>query len=66
MLVLSRHRDEKIFIGNDIVITIVEIRSDKVRVGITAPKNVTVHREEVMQAIERSKSLVSLEKEKED
>jgi carbon storage regulator len=53
MLVLSRHRDEDILIGNDIVIRIVDIRGDKVRLGIEAPKNVPVHRREVFEAIHR-------------
>ena len=53
MLVLSRHRDESIIIGDDVVITIVDIRGDKVRLGIDAPKEVSVHREEVYNAIKR-------------
>lgn len=53
MLVLSRHRDESIIIGDDIKITVVEIRGDKVRLGIAAPTNVPVHREEVYEAIRR-------------
>ena len=53
MLVLSRHRDESIMIGDNIVITIVDIRGDKVRLGIQAPTNVPVHREEVYEAIKR-------------
>ena len=52
MLVLSRRRDESIIIGDNIVITIVEIRGDKVRLGIDAPRNVTVHRQEVYEAIQ--------------
>lgn len=51
MLVLSRQRDEKIVIGKDIVITIVDIRGDKVRLGIDAPKELPVHREEVYRSI---------------
>ena len=51
MLVLSRHRDESIIIGDDIVITVVDIRGDKVRLGIVAPKDVPVHRQEVFDAI---------------
>lgn len=47
MLVLSRHKDEAIIIGNDITVTIIEIRGDKVLLGIKAPSNVSVHREEV-------------------
>ncbi len=53
MLVLSRHRDESIMIGDDVVITIVDIRGDKVRLGIKAPKEITVHRQEVYDAIKR-------------
>jgi carbon storage regulator len=55
MLVLSRKKDEQICIGEDIVVTITEIRGDKVRIGIDAPKNITVHRREVQEAIEREK-----------
>lgn len=51
MLVLSRKKNESIVINNDIVITVVEIRGDKVRLGIVAPKDVPVHREEVWEAI---------------
>lgn len=53
MLVLSRQRDETIMIGDDIEITIVDIRGDKVRLGITAPSHVPVHRKEVYDAIQR-------------
>lgn len=53
MLVLSRQRDESIIIGDNIVITIVDIRGDKVRLGIQAPKEITVHRQEVYDAIQR-------------
>ncbi len=53
MLVLSRHRDESIMIGDNIVITVVDIRGDKVRLGIQAPTNVPVHREEIYEAIKR-------------
>ena len=53
MLVLSRHRDESIMIGDDIVITIVDIRGDKVRLGIHAPQAIPVHRQEVYDAIQR-------------
>ncbi len=51
MLVLSRKKNEAIRINNDIVITVVEIRGDKVRLGIDAPKDVAVHRQEVYEAI---------------
>ena len=53
MLVLSRHRDESIMIGDNIVITIVDVRGDKVRLGIDAPTEVPVHRQEVYEAIQR-------------
>jgi len=53
MLVLSRHRDESIMIGDDVVVTIVDIRGDKVRLGIAAPQSIPVHRQEVYDAIQR-------------
>src|SRR5438093_1300440 len=53
MLVLSRQRDETIMIGDDIEVTVVDIRGDKVRLGITAPKAISVHRKEVYDAIRR-------------
>lgn len=53
MLVLSRHRDESIMIGDDVVITIIDIRGDKVRIGIEAPTDIPVHRQEVYEAIKR-------------
>ena len=53
MLVLSRQRDESIIIGDNIEVTVVDIRGDKVRLGITAPKDISVHRKEVYEAIRR-------------
>lgn len=53
MLVLSRHRDEQLLIGHDIIITVVEIRGDKVRLGIEAAKDIPVHRREVYEALQR-------------
>jgi len=53
MLVLSRQRDETIMIGDEIEITVVDIRGDKVRLGITAPTRIAVHRKEVYEAIKR-------------
>jgi carbon storage regulator len=53
MLVLSRQRDESIVIGDNVVVTIVDIRGDKVRLGIEAPGEVPVHRQEVYDAIQR-------------
>lgn len=54
MLVLSRKRDEQIVINDSVIITIVEIRGDKVRLGIEAPPHVPVHRSEVYEAIVRA------------
>jgi len=51
MLVLSRKKNESIVINNDVTVTVVEIRGDKVRLGIVAPKDVPVHRQEVYDAI---------------
>ncbi len=56
MLVLSRKKDEKIVIGDNISIMVVEIRGDKVRLGIDAPRDVSVHRREVYDAIKRKES----------
>lgn len=55
MLVLSRKRDEQVVIGDDIVVTVVEIRGDRVRLGISAPRDVPVHRREVYEVIRREK-----------
>lgn len=54
-LVLSRHRDEQIMIGSDISVTVVDIRGDKVRLQIDAPRDIPVHRREVWDAIQREK-----------
>ncbi len=54
MLVLSRKKNESIIINNDITIVVVEIRGDKVRLGVEAPKEVPVHRREVYDAIKRA------------
>jgi carbon storage regulator len=56
MLVLSRKKDEKIIIGDNITLMVIEIRGDKVRLGIDAPKDVSVHREEVYNAIKRERN----------
>ncbi|MHC4740024.1 MAG: carbon storage regulator CsrA [Planctomycetota bacterium] len=56
MLVLSRQKDESIMIGDEVEITIVDVRGNKVRLGITAPKTIAVHRREVYEAIQREKS----------
>jgi carbon storage regulator len=63
MLVLSRQRDETIMIGDEVEITVVDIRGDKVRLGINAPSRIAVHRKEVYEAIraenERAASLAA-------
>lgn len=59
MLVLSRQRDETIMIGDEIEITVVDIRGDKVRLGINAPRLVQVHRKEVYEAIKRENAEAS-------
>ena len=56
MLVLSRQRDESIMIGDNVEIIIVDVRGDKVRLGITAPKEIPVHRREIYDAIQREKA----------
>ena len=56
MLVLSRTKDESIIIGDDVEITIVDVRGDKVRLGISAPRDVSVHRKEIYEAIQREKA----------
>ena len=58
MLVLSRQRNESIVIGDNIVITVVDIRGDKVRLGINAPNTVPVHRQEIFDAIQKERGVV--------
>ena len=55
VLVLSRQRDESIMIGDNVEIIIVDVRGDKVRLGIAAPKKIPVHRREIYDAIQREK-----------
>ena len=62
MLVLSRKKNESIVINDDIVVTIVEIRGDKVRLGIKAPRDIPVHRREVLEAILREQELADVGK----
>lgn len=61
MLVLTRHHNETIVIGKDIEVTIVAIRGDKVKLGITAPPEVPVHRKEVAEEIARERGESALE-----
>ena len=56
MLVLSRKKNESIIINDDITIVVVEIRGDKVRLGVEAPKEISVHRQEVFEAIRRDEA----------
>jgi carbon storage regulator len=56
MLILSRKQDESITINDNIKIMVVEIRGDKVRLGIEAPKEISVHREEIFKAIQKQKN----------
>lgn len=56
MLVLSRKKNESVIIADNIQVTIVEVRGDKVRLGINAPKSVPVHREEIAEKIEAKKA----------
>ena len=53
MLVLSRKKDEEIMIGDNIIISVVDLRGDKVRLGVSAPSDIPVHRREVYDAIQR-------------
>ncbi|HEG43794.1 MAG TPA: carbon storage regulator [Phycisphaerales bacterium] len=66
MLVLSRQRDESIIIGDDIEIVIVDVRGDKVRLGINAPREVSVHRKEIYDAIQREKAQQQKEQQQKD
>lgn len=62
MLVLTRKTDESIMIGDDIKITIVEVRGEQVKIGIDAPRSISVHREEVYQEIRRENQRAALAK----
>jgi len=62
MLVLSRQRGETIMIGDDIEVTVIDVRGDKVRLGIDAPKEISVHRKEVYEAIRRENKAASEDK----
>jgi carbon storage regulator len=66
MLVLSRKKNESIVINDDITIVVVEIRGDKVRLGVEAPKEVPVHRREVFDAIRRNEAAADKDNDKAD
>lgn len=61
MLVLSRKRNESVVINDQIVVTVIEVRGDKVRLGIQAPRDVPIHRSEIMAAIQRAQAIESSE-----
>ena len=63
MLVLSRKRDESIMIGDEIEVIVVDIRGDKVRLGITAPKSVAVDRKEIYEAKKRDRGATRIQPE---
>ncbi len=56
MLVLTRHSNQSIMIGDDVIVTVLEVKGDQVRLGIAAPRSVDVHREEVFVALRRSRA----------
>jgi carbon storage regulator len=62
MLILSRKIDEKIKIGNDITITLIDVHGDQVKIGVEAPKNVKVFRQEVYNAIQNENNAAVVEK----
>ncbi len=62
MLIFTRKNNESLFIGDDIEVTVLAITGNQVRIGINAPKNIDVHREEVYRRIESQNSSNSLSK----
>lgn len=61
MLILSRKIDEKIKIGDEITLTIIEVKGDQVKIGVEAPKNVKVFRQEVFEAIQKENKVAALD-----
>lgn len=61
MLVLSRKKNESIIINNDIIVTVVQVQGDKVRLGIEAPKDIPVHRQEIQEKVNNEKSKLEIE-----
>lgn len=62
MLVLTRKLNESIMVGDDVKITIVDVKGDQVKLGITAPREIAVHREEVYREIQKENQLAALAK----
>lgn len=56
MLILTRRVDETLMIGNEITVTVLGVKGNQVRIGIDAPKNVAVHREEIYDRVQREKA----------
>lgn len=61
MLVLTRKLNESIMVGDDVKITIVDVKGDQVKLGITAPRQVAVHREEIYREIQKENQLAALQ-----
>jgi carbon storage regulator len=61
VLVLTRRADQSIMIGHDVVVTVLEVRGDQVRLGIRAPREIDVHREEVFAALQNANRAAVLE-----
>jgi len=59
MLVLTRHANQSIMIGADVVVTVLEVRGDQVRLGIIAPRSIDVHREEIFVTLQKAKEAPS-------
>ena len=66
MLVLSRKKDESLIIGEEIIVTVVDIRGDKVRIGVECSKDIPIHRKEVWEAIERERRIEKRKSEREN
>lgn len=66
MLVLSRKRNESVVINDQIVVTVIEVRGDKVRLGIQLPRDVSIHRSEVMAVIQREQAVGAAESDEAD